>query len=53
MKFSTHISEFEPPIPNPQPFVDKAFALYQTITETNRGKLDFAGYIARNCVATA
>jgi tetratricopeptide (TPR) repeat protein len=41
MKFSTHISEFEPPIPNPQPFVDKAFALYQTITETGRGKVVF------------
>lgn len=41
MKFSTHISEFEPPIPNPQSFLDKAFALYEKIVTSKRGKVVF------------
>ena len=40
MKFSTH-SEYDLPIPNPEPFIKKAVGLYETIKAEKQGRIVF------------
>ncbi|MFN0279792.1 MAG: hypothetical protein ACKVRN_14525 [Pyrinomonadaceae bacterium] len=39
MNFSTHISELEPPIPDPQPLIEKALAIYDEVIKVNAARL--------------
>lgn len=41
MRFTTHVTEFEHPIPDPQPQLDKALQLYEAVVRQRHGKVIF------------